>query len=205
MKDCVKKILIQLLTLALIVSIVPLCFAAENAAADGNTVASTPTDSRTETDIRTPSDDRTPTDSRTETDAVFTEDEEKLIVLSPDMIAVRADLTLEEFAALLPEEAKFELSEETEILKTGIKVTVTLNEETYEYTVCVKGDVSGDGKVLAEDARLALRQAVELEELEGAKLIAAQTAGDSKITAEDARAILRVAVELETKASILVK
>lgn len=61
------------------------------------------------------------------------------------------------------------------------------------------GDVSGDGSVTAEDARLALRAAVGLEVYEegSAQFRAADATKDGVITAEDARLILRVAVGLE--------
>ena len=64
----------------------------------------------------------------------------------------------------------------------------------------VAGDVSGDGEVTAEDARLCLRQAVGLEayEKESAEYIACDVTSDGEVTAEDARLILRAAVGLET-------
>lgn len=62
------------------------------------------------------------------------------------------------------------------------------------------GDVSGDGEVTAEDARLALRAAVGLEDYAAgsAEFLAADATKDNAITAEDARLILRAAVGLET-------
>ncbi len=62
-----------------------------------------------------------------------------------------------------------------------------------------RGDVSGDGNVTAEDARLALRAAVGLEHYAaGSKQFnAADADGDTGITASDARLILRAAVGLE--------
>lgn len=62
------------------------------------------------------------------------------------------------------------------------------------------GDVTGDGEITAEDARLALRAAVGLENyLEGSReFLAADATKDGVITAEDARLILRAAVGLET-------
>jgi N-acetyl-anhydromuramyl-L-alanine amidase AmpD len=59
------------------------------------------------------------------------------------------------------------------------------------------GDVDGDGKVTAADARLVLRAAVGLEILTGDALKAADLNKDGKITAADARLILRKAVGLE--------
>ncbi len=58
----------------------------------------------------------------------------------------------------------------------------------------VKGDVDGDGKVTAEDARLILRASVGLEEV---LLEAGDMDGDGKITASDARDVLRDSVGQE--------
>ena len=64
----------------------------------------------------------------------------------------------------------------------------------------VAGDVSGNAKVTAEDARLALRAAVGLEAFEpGSRaFLSADASGEGVISAEDARLILRCAVGLET-------
>lgn len=56
---------------------------------------------------------------------------------------------------------------------------------------CVMEDVNCDGKVNAADARLALRQAAKLEQLDGVRFIAADVNKDNKVTAADARLILR--------------
>lgn len=58
----------------------------------------------------------------------------------------------------------------------------------------VLGDIDGDGKVTATDARLALRAAVGLEVLTEDQLKAADWDKDGKITAADAREILKKAV-----------
>lgn len=61
------------------------------------------------------------------------------------------------------------------------------------------GDVNGDGKITAADARLALRASVELEKYEkgSRKYNACDVDGKKGITAADARLILRASVELE--------
>lgn len=67
-------------------------------------------------------------------------------------------------------------------------------------TTVLPGDINGDGKVTATDARIALRIATKLEKLEDQKvtdLAAADVDGNGKITATDARKILRVATKLE--------
>lgn len=63
----------------------------------------------------------------------------------------------------------------------------------------LRGDVSGDGEITAEDARLCLRQAVGLETYEAGsdEFAACDVTGDGEVTAEDARLILRAAVGLE--------
>ena len=72
----------------------------------------------------------------------------------------------------------------------------------FEYTVAdrpqrIIGDVTGDGKVLAADARLALRAAARLEILDEPSFYAADVDFDDKVTAADARKILRVAAGLD--------
>lgn len=59
------------------------------------------------------------------------------------------------------------------------------------------GDVSGDAKVTASDARLALRLAAKLETLSENAQQAADVNSDGFITPEDARFILRVVAGLE--------
>jgi hypothetical protein len=59
------------------------------------------------------------------------------------------------------------------------------------------GDVSGDGKVSATDARQVLRVAAMLDEFTPDKLILADTNEDGKITSSDARMVLRMAAMLE--------
>lgn len=59
------------------------------------------------------------------------------------------------------------------------------------------GDVDGDGKITAADARLALRASVSLEKLDAEAFTAADADKDTKISASDARLILRGSVGLE--------
>ena len=62
-----------------------------------------------------------------------------------------------------------------------------------------KGDVNGDGKITAADARMAMRAAVGLEKLNDKQKKAADMDNDGKITAADAREIMRKAVGLDEK------
>lgn len=56
----------------------------------------------------------------------------------------------------------------------------------------IRGDVDGDGKVTASDARLILRAAVGLEEIDNEK---GDIDGDGKITSADSREALRTATK----------
>lgn len=60
------------------------------------------------------------------------------------------------------------------------------------------GDVNGDKKVTAADARIVLRVSAKLEKLEGDYIKAADVNKDNKVTAADARTILRVSAKLES-------
>ena len=60
-----------------------------------------------------------------------------------------------------------------------------------------KGDVNGDGKITADDARTALRASAKLENLNDKEKSAADVNGDGKVTADDARSILRKSAKLE--------
>ena len=62
----------------------------------------------------------------------------------------------------------------------------------------VPGDVNGDGKVTAADAREALRAAAKIEELNDKEAAAADMNGDGKVTAHDAREILKKASGVKT-------
>lgn len=60
-----------------------------------------------------------------------------------------------------------------------------------------KGDINGDGKITASDAREALRAAAGLSELEGVQNDAADYNNDGRVTASDARLILRKAANID--------
>ena len=69
----------------------------------------------------------------------------------------------------------------------------------------ILGDVNLDKQISAEDARLALRQAVKLEHFapNSQNFINADVNFDNEVTADDARSILRAAVKLEDPADWL--
>ncbi len=81
---------------------------------------------------------------------------------------------------------------DTAPLATGMKIV--LGGETVE--IAVLGDIDGDAKISVADARLALRQAVSLENLQGVYLLAGKVGSDS-VGVSEARRILRAAVGLE--------
>lgn len=61
----------------------------------------------------------------------------------------------------------------------------------------IKGDVNGNGKITADDARKALRASARFENLNEKEKSAADINGDGKVTADDARSILRKSARLE--------
>lgn len=60
------------------------------------------------------------------------------------------------------------------------------------------GDMNGDGKITASDARAALRIAAKLDTPTEEQFLTADVNNDKRITASDARIILRVAAKLQT-------
>ena len=65
------------------------------------------------------------------------------------------------------------------------------------YVSFLKGDVNGDGKITAADARTILRAASKLEDLDEIQKENADADNDGKITAADARKVLRNSAGLE--------
>ncbi len=123
-------------------------------------------------------------------------------VIDVDLLNVRADATVD--------------SEIVGALKKGAEVTVieikgvwakfayaqgkygwfSLNYASLKSTA--KGDVNGDGKLTADDARRALRFSAKLDKYSTGEFAAADVDGDGKLLAEDARTILRASAKLVT-------
>ena len=82
-------------------------------------------------------------------------------------------------------------------------ITVKYKDFTTSFNVDIKeksfqiGDVNMDGKIRANDARLALRHSAEIIVLSDEQLKYADFNGDGVVKSSDARHILRVAAELE--------
>ena len=90
---------------------------------------------------------------------------------------------------------KFEVSaDETKISAESAETGIFIVALTGEYK---KGDMDNDGKVLAKDARLALRIASKLEKCSDEQLSAGDINKNGKIDASDARKILRFSASLD--------
>ncbi len=81
-------------------------------------------------------------------------------------------------------------------------ISVTYGEFSEVFTINIspyysKGDITGDGKIMANDARQALRAAVGLTTLSGMTFFAGDADRNGEITSADARLILRASVGLE--------
>ena len=91
---------------------------------------------------------------------------------------------------------------ETDIAATGMILSA---KDGKEYVIICLGDVSGDGSVTAQDARLTLRASVGLEDYatDSAEYLAANVLSNDGIAAADAREILRASVGLTDSSSWL--
>lgn len=89
---------------------------------------------------------------------------------------------------ITPEAAFYIDKSFTNVIKTAGLPFKNLPEQTI-----IKGDVDGDGKITAADARLALRGSAKIEKLTVTQERCADVDGDGKVTAHDAREILRTA------------
>lgn len=81
---------------------------------------------------------------------------------------------------------------------------VVFNASIYNFTTFVRYDLDGDGRITAEDARLALRFAVGLDTATDEQCRAVGVRAADSFTAADARFILRAAVGLEGDAEKVV-
>ena len=95
---------------------------------------------------------------------------------------------------------------EQNTLKTGMKLLLFVgDEQTDSVSLALLGDINCDGEVDVSDARLALRKAVGLDDLDQCRFHAADTNLDNEISVVDARTILRIAVQLETSTDLIAK
>lgn len=85
----------------------------------------------------------------------------------------------------------FEISDASETLDYRI-------ETNHRYTVVISGEVNGDGKITAVDARWALQIAAGIREATPAQRFVSEINNDKKITAIDARWILQIAAGIRS-------
>lgn len=71
------------------------------------------------------------------------------------------------------------------IIATNMRITLHFNETDYTYTVVIKGDVNGDGKIFATDYVKIKKHIMEIPNLQGAYLLAADVNNDDKVYATD--------------------
>lgn len=84
------------------------------------------------------------------------------------------------------------------VLSVSALSTVTFSDEvTKAFEVNRFGDLDGNSKVNAVDARLCLRAGAKIETLSGKVMNTADIDGDGEITSSDARKILRAAAKVE--------
>ena len=86
------------------------------------------------------------------------------------------------------------------MIATGMKMTITTNGSTVDYTLVVRGDVSGDGKLSAIDYVKVRNYLDGASSLSGAYLKGADTNGDGKVSALD---YVKVRNHLDNKSVIV--
>ncbi|MBQ6021077.1 MAG: CotH kinase family protein [Clostridia bacterium] len=81
---------------------------------------------------------------------------------------------------------------------TGDMLRVCLEDgtEALAYTIIVRNDIDGNGKVNSSDARTALRYAARIETPDDIRRLASDADGNGKTTSADARMILRIGAGL---------
>jgi len=90
------------------------------------------------------------------------------------------------------------ITDKTKKIGTDMKIKISLNGETVEYTVIVTGDLNGDGLMRGSDLLKLARYMVKLEDLEGTFLKASDINRDGKIARPaDLLKMARVMVYLE--------
>lgn len=83
-----------------------------------------------------------------------------------------------------------EVSSSTSLIGTGMLLEI----EEKQFTIVVKGDVSGDGQILSNDALLIKRHLVYLKRLNEAQEIAADVSNDNDVLSNDALLITKFLV-----------
>ena len=79
----------------------------------------------------------------------------------------------------------------TSIIGTGFKVCITNEKETFNYTVVIRGDTSGDGIINTLDLLQVLKHIKGDKKLASAYLLAGDTSSDTKVTTLDLLQVLK--------------
>lgn len=82
-------------------------------------------------------------------------------------------------------DANGKVKNDSSILATGQKITITTSMDTKTYTIVVKGDSSGDGEVTILDLLQIRKHLKNDKKISGAYFYAADTSGDNNITILD--------------------
>ncbi|MCR5781383.1 MAG: carboxypeptidase regulatory-like domain-containing protein [Clostridia bacterium] len=99
--------------------------------------------------------------------------------------------------------SKWTIQKPATLSEEGLKIHTCIVcgfEETCSFTLdesLIIGDIDGNGQILADDARLALRFSAKLEDLSEAQQLAADVDGNGQVLADDARQILRFSAKLQ--------
>ncbi|MBQ6421030.1 MAG: InlB B-repeat-containing protein [Clostridia bacterium] len=91
----------------------------------------------------------------------------------------------------------------SDVLNQMIQIAKSLPPDVDPTELFLPGDVNADGAIGADDARLALRRSVDLENYpeDSAQFLACDVNRDNAVGADDARLILRASVDLEDPAT----
>ncbi len=127
---------------------------------------------------------------------------------SENVVIVTEGITVETLLSNVTDGAKviYESSQQanpSDFIQSSMRIVMTDSNGniTASKGIAVFGDIDGDGKVTATDARTALRASVGLENLSEVQKTAADTDFSKTVAAADARTILRLSVKLgETEA-----
>lgn len=76
-------------------------------------------------------------------------------------------------------------------------ITMFLFTTSASAKTVIKGDLDGNGRITAADARGTLRISAKLEKADDTQMLIVDVTNDKKVTAADARSILRVSAKLE--------
>jgi len=90
------------------------------------------------------------------------------------------------------------ITDKDTLIGTGYKISVSNSEETKTYTVVIKGDASGDGRINAQDLIYIQRSILGTYKLKDSYLKAADPSKDEKVNAQDLIYVQRHVLETYT-------